>query len=87
MLTYKTILIKLEENKATIKKYGVKEIGLFSSYLRNEQKSTNGIDILVEFDSEIDLPTRNAASSLPSAPMRGASRQTARRDFMTAPDL
>lgn len=50
MLTYKTILTKLEENKATIKKYGVKKIGLFGSYLRNEQKSTSDIDILVEFE-------------------------------------
>ncbi len=50
MLTYKTILTKLEENKATIKKYGVKRIGLFGSYTRNEQKPTSDIDILVEFE-------------------------------------
>jgi predicted nucleotidyltransferase len=46
MLTYRTILAKLEENKATIKKYGVKRIGLFGSYIREEQKSTSDIDIL-----------------------------------------
>jgi predicted nucleotidyltransferase len=50
MLTYKTILTKLEQNKTIIKKYGVKRIGLFGSYLRNEQKSTSDIDILVEFE-------------------------------------
>ncbi len=50
MLTYKTILIKLEENSATIKKYGVKRIGLFGSYVRTEQKPTSDIDILVEFE-------------------------------------
>ncbi|MCZ7399474.1 MAG: nucleotidyltransferase family protein [Candidatus Methanoperedens sp.] len=50
MLTYETILTKLEENKATIKKYGVKRIGLFGSYLRKEQKPTSDIDILVEFE-------------------------------------
>ncbi|VVB92395.1 Nucleotidyltransferase domain protein [uncultured archaeon] len=50
MLTYKTILTKLEENKAAIKKFGVKRIGLFGSYLRNEQKPTSDIDILVEFE-------------------------------------
>lgn len=50
MLTYKTILTKLEENNAEIKKYGVKRIGLFGSYLKNEQKPTSDIDILVEFE-------------------------------------
>ncbi|MCX9012190.1 MAG: nucleotidyltransferase family protein [Candidatus Methanoperedens sp.] len=50
MLAFKDILTKLEENKATIKKYGVKKIGLFGSYLRNEQKPTSDIDILVEFE-------------------------------------
>ncbi len=50
MLTSKTILTKLEENKDSIKKYGVKRIGLFGSYTRNEQKPTSDIDILVEFE-------------------------------------
>ncbi len=50
MLTYKDILTKLEENTATIKKYGVKKIGLFGSYIRKEQKPTSDIDILVEFE-------------------------------------
>ncbi len=50
MLTYKNILTKLEENTATIKRYGVKRIGLFGSYLRKEQKATSDIDILVEFE-------------------------------------
>ena len=50
MLTYKNILTKLEENIATIKKFGVKRIGLFGSYLRKEQKPTSDIDILVEFE-------------------------------------
>ncbi|MDD5472614.1 MAG: nucleotidyltransferase family protein [Candidatus Methanoperedens sp.] len=50
MLTYKTILTKIEENTATIKRYGVKRIGLFGSYIRKEQKPTSDIDILVEFE-------------------------------------
>lgn len=62
MLTYKTIMTKLEENKSKIKKYGEKRIGLFDSYLRNEQKYTSYIDVLVEFkkgkatfDNHMDL--------------------------------
>ncbi len=50
MLTYKAILTKLEENTTTIKKFGVKRIGLFGSYVRDEQKPMSDIDILVEFE-------------------------------------
>lgn len=50
MLTSKTILTKLEENATIIKKYGVKSIGLFGSFIRKEQKPTSDIDILEEFE-------------------------------------
>lgn len=50
MLTDKTILTNLEENIGTIKKYGIKKIGIFGSYIRSEQKPTSDIDILVEFE-------------------------------------
>lgn len=38
-------------------KYGVKEIGIFGSYVRGEQKKGSDIDVLVEFypDIEMDL--------------------------------
>lgn len=52
MPTCKTILTQLEQNNAMIKKYGVSRIGLFGSYLRNEQKPTSDIDILVEFEKK-----------------------------------
>lgn len=35
-----------------IKGCGVKKIGLFGSYIRNEQKVGSDIDILVEFEKE-----------------------------------
>lgn len=55
----------IEEIKKTIKehmsilrdKYAVKEIGLFGSYLRGEQKLTSDIDVLVDFDEGADLLT------------------------------
>ncbi|GAH47221.1 unnamed protein product, partial [marine sediment metagenome] len=50
MLTFKEIAGKTEENIEKIKKYGVKRIGVFGSYVRNEQKSESDIDILVEFE-------------------------------------
>lgn len=55
----------LEEAKETIKKhekflkerYGVKEIGIFGSYVREEAKEGSDLDILVEFkaDAKISL--------------------------------
>ena len=50
MFNPEELLEKLEENIEHIKKYGVKEIGLFGSYVRNEQKSESDIDILVKFE-------------------------------------
>lgn len=38
-----------------IKKYGIKEIGIFGSFVRGEQKKKSDIDILVEYD-EGDIP-------------------------------
>jgi predicted nucleotidyltransferase len=34
------------------KRYGVKRIGLFSSFVRGEQKETSDVDVLVEFEKE-----------------------------------
>ena len=38
-----------------IKKYNVKTIGIFGSYLRNEQQNGSDLDILVEFSKPIGL--------------------------------
>jgi len=50
MLTSEEILRKIEENKEKMKKFGVKKIGLFGSYISGEQKPGSDIDILVEFE-------------------------------------
>ncbi len=50
MLTRETIIKKIEANLRQIKGYGVKKIGLFGSYIRNEGKAKSDIDILVEFE-------------------------------------
>ena len=50
MLSYEMILKRIEENRQIIKKYGVKKIGLFGSYVRGEQQHKSDIDILVEFE-------------------------------------
>ena len=36
-------------------RYGVNKVGLFGSFVREQQKKRSDIDILVSFSSEIDL--------------------------------
>jgi predicted nucleotidyltransferase len=50
MLTEEIILTKIEEKIEEIKKYGVKRIGIFGSYSRNEQTETSDLDFLIEFN-------------------------------------
>ncbi len=49
-LTDKEIFELLEEYSAILKKYKVKRIGLFGSYIKGEQRGDSDIDFLVEFD-------------------------------------
>ena len=43
----------LEEHKAEVEqKYRVREIGIFGSFVRGEQKQRSDVDILVEFAEE-----------------------------------
>ena len=44
----------LRDHKEELKrKFGVKEIGIFGSYVRNEQTEVSDIDILVDFEKPI----------------------------------
>ncbi len=50
------IIEKLRKSKPIIeKKYGVKNLEVFGSYIRGEQKKGSDLDILVEFHQTIDL--------------------------------
>jgi len=44
------ILSDLREHKPKLASFGVNQIGLFGSYVRNEQKPQSDIDILVDFE-------------------------------------
>lgn len=46
------VLAKIEENMHKIKGYGVKNIGLFGSFVRGEQTDASDIDILVDFQKD-----------------------------------
>jgi hypothetical protein len=46
----------LAEHKQELKQeYNVKEIGIFGSYVRGEQKKQSDVDILVEFEETANL--------------------------------
>lgn len=52
MTTKENILAILKSNKVKLTKFGIKEVGLFGSYSRNEQVKDSDIDLLVDFDPE-----------------------------------
>jgi len=59
-LTDKEIIDVINKNSDILKKYGVKKLELFGSYVKGEQKNDSDIDFLVEFekpdfDSFMDL--------------------------------
>ena len=49
MLNRDYILNTIRSNKAELGKFGISKIGLFGSYIRNEQSEGSDIDILIEF--------------------------------------
>lgn len=55
-MSAESILQKLKEMKSELAaRYRVREIGLFGSWVREEQQVGSDIDLLVEFDDEADL--------------------------------
>jgi len=52
MTTKENILAILRAHKPDFSKYGVSNIGLFGSYLRNEQSAKRDIDLLIDFEPE-----------------------------------
>jgi len=56
MKTTESIKETLAEHRAELKKlFKVQEIGLFGSYVRDQQNESSDVDILVEFDEPIGL--------------------------------
>ncbi len=51
-LNSKEIIKKIEEKSKDIKKYNVKKIGLFGSFVKNKQHKKSDIDIIVNFNKE-----------------------------------
>lgn len=52
MITKENIIAALKSHKHEFSKLGVQNIGLFGSYLRNEQSGKSDIDLLIDFEPE-----------------------------------
>ena len=52
MTSREFILSRLKVNKSELEKYGVRLIGLFGSYSRNEQTPESDVDLLIDFEPE-----------------------------------
>ena len=52
MTTKEFILSSLKSKKREISKYGIRTIGLFGSYIRDEQTENSDIDILIDFEPD-----------------------------------
>lgn len=50
--TKQELIQKIVDSKKQILGYGVKEIGIFGSFVRNEAKESSDIDFLIEFYPE-----------------------------------
>jgi predicted nucleotidyltransferase len=52
MLTKDNILNTLRTNKQKLSKFGIRDVGLFGSYVNNEQSSKSDIDLLIDFEPD-----------------------------------
>lgn len=52
MTTKEYILTAIRFNKPKLERLGVRNVGLFGSYLRNEQSKDSDIDILLDFEPD-----------------------------------
>jgi len=52
MTTKETILSIMQTHKPELFKLGIRDIGLFGSYVRGEQSDKSDIDILIDFEPD-----------------------------------
>jgi len=50
--TKSEIFLLIKKNQSKIKTFGVKKLGLFGSFCRQEQNSDSDVDILVDFEGD-----------------------------------
>jgi predicted nucleotidyltransferase len=54
MTTKESILSVLRSRKSELSKFGIRNVGLFGSYRREEQNPSSDIDLLLDFEPEAE---------------------------------
>jgi predicted nucleotidyltransferase len=54
MTTKENILNTIKAHKSELLRFGIHEIGLFGSYVRDEQSPESDIDILIDFEPNME---------------------------------
>jgi len=54
MTTKDYILNTIRTNRQKLFRFGIRNVGLFGSYARNEQSDKSDIDILIDFEPEME---------------------------------
>lgn len=52
MMTKSSLIKTLQNNKNRITEYGVTQLGLFGSFVREEQNVMSDVDLLIEFEPD-----------------------------------
>ncbi len=52
MISKEYILRSIKSSKPELQRFGIRNIGLFGSFVRNEQTKTSDIDILIDFEPD-----------------------------------
>ncbi len=52
MTTKDYILSTIRSHKTELTRFGIRNVGIFGSYVRNEQSKESDIDILIDFDPD-----------------------------------
>ncbi|NSW76229.1 MAG: nucleotidyltransferase family protein [Candidatus Atribacteria bacterium] len=86
MKSLKEIQTMLVRHKEDLKaRYGVREIGIFGSYVRGEAREGSDIDILVDFESPLSLlrivPLENELQDLLGMKVDLVSKRNVRREL------
>ena len=54
MTTKDHILSEIKANRSELSKLGISDIGLFGSYLRGDQSEKSDIDLLIDFEPDME---------------------------------
>jgi len=54
MTTKEYILSTIRENKKELFRFGIRNVGLFGSYVRDDQSEASDIDILIDFEPALE---------------------------------